>query len=308
MFMHITKHKNRIYKSVTMPSNLRTSQHLVVVVIQSSSHVWFFVTPWAAAHQASLSLTFSRSLPKFMFIASVMPSSHLSLWALFSSSPPSFPASKTFPMSCLFTSDDQNTGAAVSASVPPVNIQGWFPVRLTGLILQESSPAPRSKASVLWCLPSLWSSSRSHREHWVTTALTIRILVGKVMSLLFSTLLRFVITFLLRSDHLLISWLLVTVHSDSRAQEEEICHYFHFSPFYLQYIPTYVTIPSNLRTSQHLVVVVIQLSSHVWFFVTPWTAAHQAFLFIPSPILLPTEITIILNFVSIIPFKNSFCI
>ena len=37
------------------------------------------VTPWTAAHQASLSLTISQSFPKFMFIASVMSSSHLIL-------------------------------------------------------------------------------------------------------------------------------------------------------------------------------------------------------------------------------------
>ena len=37
-------------------------------------------TPWTAARQVSLSLTISRSLPKFMFIASAMPSSHLILW------------------------------------------------------------------------------------------------------------------------------------------------------------------------------------------------------------------------------------
>ena len=41
---------------------------------------WLFVTPWTAAYQASLSLTISRSLPKFLSIASVMPSSHLILW------------------------------------------------------------------------------------------------------------------------------------------------------------------------------------------------------------------------------------
>ena len=53
--------------------------------------------------------------------------------ALFSC-PPSFPASGTFPMNCLFTSDDQNTGASASASVLPGNIQGWSPLRLTGLV------------------------------------------------------------------------------------------------------------------------------------------------------------------------------
>ena len=50
------------------------------IVVQLSSGVWFFATPWTAAHQASQSLTISHSLPKFMFIASVMPSSHLILW------------------------------------------------------------------------------------------------------------------------------------------------------------------------------------------------------------------------------------
>ena len=52
--------------------------------------------------------------------------------ALFSFCPQSFPVPGTFPMSRLFESDDQNTGA--SASVLPVNIQGWSPLRLTGLI------------------------------------------------------------------------------------------------------------------------------------------------------------------------------
>ena len=45
----------------------------------SVSHVQLFVTPWTAAHQASLSITNSRSLPKFMSIESVMPSNHLIL-------------------------------------------------------------------------------------------------------------------------------------------------------------------------------------------------------------------------------------
>ena len=45
----------------------------------------------------------------------------------------SFPASGTFPVSQLFTSDDQNTGVSTSARVLPMSIQGWFPLRLTGL-------------------------------------------------------------------------------------------------------------------------------------------------------------------------------
>ena len=89
---------------------------------------------------------------------------------LFSFCPQSFPASGTFPMSQLFTSDDQNTGASASASVLPTSIQGWFHLRFPGLIsfprdFQESSPAPQFKGiNSLVLLPSLWS--RSHNCTW----------------------------------------------------------------------------------------------------------------------------------------------
>ena len=102
-------------------------------VVQLPSHVWLFETPWTAAHQASLSLTISKSLQKFMFIASVMPSISSSD-DLVSFCPWSFPALGTFQVSHLFTSDDQNTGTSAPASVLPVNIQGWFALGLTGLI------------------------------------------------------------------------------------------------------------------------------------------------------------------------------
>ena len=49
------------------------------VAVQSLNHVQFFATPWTAAHQAFLSFTISRSLPKFMSIESVMLSNHLIL-------------------------------------------------------------------------------------------------------------------------------------------------------------------------------------------------------------------------------------
>ena len=52
----------------------------------------------------------------------------------FSSCHQSFPASETFPMSQLFTSDNQNTGVSASASLFPVIIQGWFPFRLIDFI------------------------------------------------------------------------------------------------------------------------------------------------------------------------------
>ena len=66
------------------------------VVVQSPSHVWLFSTPWTVAHQASLCLSISRGLLKFMSIALVMPSSHLihqlSLFLL----PSVFPSNRDF--------------------------------------------------------------------------------------------------------------------------------------------------------------------------------------------------------------------
>ena len=55
------------------------SQARILIVVQSLSHVRLFVTPWTTAHQASLSITDSWSLLKFMSIKSVMPSNHLIL-------------------------------------------------------------------------------------------------------------------------------------------------------------------------------------------------------------------------------------
>ena len=66
-----------------------------------------------------------------------------------SSCPQSFPASGSFPMSQLFPSGGQSIGASTSASVPGMNIQDWFHLRLTGLNsllskgLQETSPPPQ---------------------------------------------------------------------------------------------------------------------------------------------------------------------
>ena len=125
--------------------------------VQSPSHVWLSVTPWTAAHQASLFFTITRSLLKLKSTESVMPSNISFSVSPFSSCPQSFPASGSFPMSQLFTSDGQSIGASASASVLPVKIQGWFPWGLTGLISLLSKEFPRvlqphsSKASTLWC-------------------------------------------------------------------------------------------------------------------------------------------------------------
>ena len=84
----------------------------------------------------------------------------------------SFPASGTCPMNQLFVSDDENTGASTSGSVLPTSIQGWYPLRLTGLIsmLSEGLWGVFSSTTV-WrhqffgALPSIQSSF--HDRIWL---------------------------------------------------------------------------------------------------------------------------------------------
>ena len=107
--------------------------------VQLLSHVWLFATPWTAAPQASLPITNSQSLLKLMSIESMMhPIISLSVIP-FSSCPPSFPASGSFPMSQLFAWGGQSIGVSTSASVLPMNTQNWTPLGLTGWISLQSN-------------------------------------------------------------------------------------------------------------------------------------------------------------------------
>ena len=112
-------------------------------------------------------------------------------------------------MSWLLTSDGPSTGASVSATVLPMNIQGWVPLGLTFLIFLLSKGFPRVFSSTtVWkhpffhAQPSIWSNSHIWMTTGKTIALTIRTFVGKVMSLLFNMLSRFVIAFLPRRSML----------------------------------------------------------------------------------------------------------
>ena len=109
------------------------------VVVQSLSHVQLFATPWTAAHQASLSFTVSQSLLKFMSTESVMLSNHLTLCCPFLLLPSVFPSIRVFSLSQFLASRGQSIRASTSASVLPMNIQGWFPLELTGLISLQYS-------------------------------------------------------------------------------------------------------------------------------------------------------------------------
>ena len=138
-------------------------------LVQSPGHVRLSQTPWTSAHQASLSFTISQSLLKLMSTESVIPSTILYSVAPFCSCPQSSPASRSFPVYWLFVSGGQTIGASVSALVLPMNIQGWYPLELTGLISLQSkglsrvfsSPTVR-KHQFFSALPSLLSSSHIH--------------------------------------------------------------------------------------------------------------------------------------------------
>ena len=137
----------------------------------------------------------------------------------FSSCPQSFLALGSFPMSWLFASGIQSIGVSASASALLMNIQGWFPLELTGLISLLSKGLSRVFSSTtIW--KQMQFESKFHcsaffmvqvSHPYMTTgkaiALTRQSFVGKVMSLLFNMLSRFATAFLPRSKHLLISWL-----------------------------------------------------------------------------------------------------
>ena len=94
------------------------------VVVVQSNNVQLFTSPWTVAHQASLSFTISWSLLKLMSIKSVMPSSHLILCHPLLLLPLIFPNIRVFSNELALCF--QSIGASASASVLPMNIQGWF--------------------------------------------------------------------------------------------------------------------------------------------------------------------------------------
>ena len=126
------------YLSITVSVQLEDNQFSSV---KSLSHVWLFVTPWTAAHQASLSTINSRGLLKLMSIESVMPSNHLILCHPLILPSSIFPSIMVFSSDQLFTSDGQSIG--VSASVLPMTIQDWFPLGWTGWISLQSQGLSR---------------------------------------------------------------------------------------------------------------------------------------------------------------------
>ena len=123
--------------------------------VQSLSCVWLFLTPWIAAHQASLYITnsqvHSNSRPSSQWCHPTISSSVVP----FSSYPQSLPVSESFPMSQLFAWGGQSTGVSALASFLPKNTQDWFPLEWTGWISLQSknrkSPRKQNKGRSKVC-------------------------------------------------------------------------------------------------------------------------------------------------------------
>ena len=142
------------------------------VVVQSHSRAWLF-RPHGLQHTrlpcpSPSPRVYSNSCSLSQWCHPTISSSAIT----FSSCLLSFPASGSFPMSQLFTSGGLSIGASASASVLPMNIQGWFPLALTGLISLQSKGLLRvfsnttvQKHQFFSPQPSSWSSS--HIYTWL---------------------------------------------------------------------------------------------------------------------------------------------
>ena len=164
--------------------------------VQSLSHVWLFATPCIAAHQSSLPIANSRSLPNLMFIESVRPSNHLILCNPLFLLPPIPPSISVF-------STESNlrirwpTYWSFSFSISPFNEYpglisfkvNWLDLLAAQVTLKNLLQYHSSKASILQRSAFFTVQlSLPYMTTGKTRALPRRIFVGKVMSLLFNML------------------------------------------------------------------------------------------------------------------------
>ena len=173
------------------------------------------MTPWTAAHQASLSITNSQGSLKLMSIELVMPSNHLILCHPLLLPPSIFPSIRVFSNESVLHIRWPKYWS-FSFSISPSNEHSglisfkmdWLDLLAVQGTLKSLLQHHSSKASILWHSAFfIIQLSHPYMTTGKTIALTRRTFVDKVMSLLSNMLSRLVITFLPRSKCLLISWL-----------------------------------------------------------------------------------------------------
>ena len=183
--------------------------------VQLLSHFQLFATPRTAVCQVSLSITNSQSLLKLMSIESVMPSNHLILCRPLLLLPSIFPNVGVFSNESVlhirwpkYWSFSFDISSSNEYSGPISFRMDWLDLLAVQGTLKSLLKHHSSKPSILQCSAFfIVQLSHSYTTTRKTTALARWTFVGKVMSLLFNMLSRWVITFLPRSKHLLISWL-----------------------------------------------------------------------------------------------------
>ena len=171
--------------------------------------------PMDCSMPASLSNTSSRSLLKLMSIESVMPSNHHILCYPLLLLPSVFPSIRVFSSESVLRFKWPKYWS-FSFSISPSNEYSrlisftidWLDLLAIQGTLTSLLQHHNSKASILRSCSFLYSPTlTSVHDYWKTIALTRQTFVGKVMSLLFNMLSRFVLAFLPKSKCLLISWL-----------------------------------------------------------------------------------------------------
>ena len=201
--------KTSISALLTMPKPLT-----VFSSVQLLGSVRLFVTPWIAAHQASLSITNSRSSLKLTSIESVLPSSHLIICRPLLFLPPIPPSIRIFSNESTLHMRwpkywSFSFSIILSKEIPGLIFRmDWLELLAVQGTLKSLLQHHSSKASILR-LSAFFTVQLSHpyMTPGKTIALTRQTFVGKVMSLLLNMLSRLVITFFPRSKRLLISWL-----------------------------------------------------------------------------------------------------
>ena len=176
---------------------------------------WLFATPWTAAHQASLSITNSQSLLKLTSTDLVMSSNYLFLCRPLLLPPSIFPSIRVFSNeSALLIRWPKYWSFSFSISPSSESSElisfrmDWLDLLAAQEILNSLLQHHSSKASILQHSAFfIVQLSYPYMITGKTIALTRQTFVGKVTSLLFNMLSRFVITFLPRSKRFLISWL-----------------------------------------------------------------------------------------------------
>ena len=175
----------------------------LLFIVQLLGHVWLFVTPWTGSTPdfSVLHCLSDFAQTHIHWIGDALQPSYL----LSSPSPPALNLSsiRVFSIVLAVCTGSQSIGASVSASVLSLNIQGWFPLRLTGLISLQSKGLSTIFSSTAVQKHQFFGTqaffivqlSHPYMTTGKTIALTRWTFVGKVMSLLFKMLSRLVIAF-----------------------------------------------------------------------------------------------------------------